>query len=263
MQVGCNTVLFGGVDLETALTNVAWAGYEYVELAAIKGMCEHLRLEPERSDVGEVRRLLAEHNLRATAMEAATTDRSRLDGLFGLAGELGITIVNIGSGGVSGDEESTKQAIAHIADLARLAGGHGLRLAVKPHVGQAIYDGATALRLMDEVREPALGLNFDPSHLFRANEEPADVARRWGKHIVTSHFRDCASREQRVGPPETQIPGRGIVDIPATLRALKGTGYGGPLNLEVIGAGGYQLSRAMGIAAESRGYLRRCFQELE
>jgi hypothetical protein len=47
------------------------------------------------------------------------------------------------------------------------------------------------------------------------------------------------------------------------LRALKGTGYGGPLNLEVIGAGGYQLSRAMGIAAESRGYLRRCFQELE
>jgi sugar phosphate isomerase/epimerase len=263
MQLGCNTVLFGGVDLETAITHVAWAGYEYVELAAIKGMCEHLRLEPERSDVREVRRLLGEHNLQATAMEAATTDHSRLDGLFELAGELGISIVNIGSGGVSGDEESTKHAIAHIADLARLAGSHGLRLAVKPHVGQAIYDGRTALRLMDEVREPALGLNFDPSHLFRADEEPAEVARRWGKHIVTSHFRDCASREQKVGPPETQIPGRGIVDIPGTLRALKEIGYGGPLNLEVIGAGGYPLSRAMGVAAESRGYLRRCFQELE
>jgi sugar phosphate isomerase/epimerase len=262
MQLGCNTVLFGGVDLATALTHVAWAGYEYVELAAIKGMCEHLRLGDDATDIQEVRRLLAENNLQATAMEAATTDRSRLEGLFGLANGLGIAIVNIGSGGVTGDEESTKEAIDHIGELARLAGRYGVRLAVKPHVGQAIYNGATALRLMSEVREPALGLNFDPSHLFRANEEPDEVARRWGEHIVTSHFRDCASREQRVGPPETQIPGRGIVDIPATLRALKETGYSGPINLEVIGAGGYQLSRAMGIAAESRGYLRRCFQEL-
>src|SRR5581483_6537364 len=129
-------------------------------------------------------------------------------------------------------------------------GRHGLRLAVKPHVGQAIFNADTALRLVTEVRDPALGLNFDPSHLYRAGEEPSEVARRWGKHIVTSHFRDCLSREQRVGPPETQIPGRSSVDIPATLRALQATGYGGPLNVEVIGAAGYDLSRAMGIAAE-------------
>ena len=49
----------------------------------------------------------------------------------------------------------------------------------------------------------------------------------------------------------------------ATLRALKNTGYAGPLNLEVIGAASYDLSRQMGIAAESRGYLHRCLQELK
>ena len=106
------------------------------------------------------------------------------------------------------------QAIAHIGDLAALAGRHGLRLAVKPHVGQAIYNAETALRLVDEVREPALGLNFDPSHLIAPARSRSEVAHRWGRHIVTSHFRDCLSREQRVGPPETQIPGRGSVDIP-------------------------------------------------
>jgi sugar phosphate isomerase/epimerase len=173
----------------------------------------------------------------------------------------GCPIVNIGSGGTSGDEESTVRAIEHIGQLARLAGTFGVRLAVKPHVGQAIYNADTALRLVAEVREPALGLNFDPSHLYRANEEPPAVARRWGQHIITSHFRDCASREQRVGPPETQIPGRGTVDLPGTLRALREVGYAGPLNLEVIGAGQYPLSRAMGIAAESRGYLSRCLEE--
>lgn len=263
MRLGCNTVLFGGVDLTTALAHIAWAGYRCVELAAIAGMCEHVRPELDPAGVRGVRQLLADHGLEATALEAATTDRARLEGLFALAGDLGAPIVNIGSGGTTDDEESMKAAIAHIGELARLAGRHGLRLAVKPHVGQAIYNGATALRLMDEVREPALGLNFDPSHLFRAGEDPEAVATRWGDRIVTAHFRDCASRAPRVGPPETQIPGRGIVAIPATLRALRDAGYAGPLNLEVIGAGGYELSRAMGIAAESRGYLHRCLQQLD
>ena len=262
MQLGCNTVLFSTVDLATALTHIAWAGYQHVELAAVAGMCEHVSPAFDPAGVREVRRMLADQGLEATAMEAATTDRTRLEALFGLAGELGVPVVNVGSGGITGDDESTRQAIAHIRELAGLAGRYGVRLAVKPHVGQAIYNGATALRLMDAVREPALGLNFDPSHLFRAGEEPQEIAQRWGAHIITAHFRDCPHRGQGPGRPEEQIPGRGIVDIPATLRALDAIGYAGPLNLEVIGATEYPLSRAMGIAAEARGYLHRCLQEL-
>lgn len=262
MRVGCNTVLFASVDLATALEHVAYAGYEHVELAAIRGMCEHVNPGLGPNHVREVRGLLENSGLTATAMEAAATNRERLEKVFGLANELRVPIVNIGSGGESGDEESTKKSIANIAELAQLAGEHELRLAVKPHVGQAIYNGATALRLMDEVRESALGLNFDPSHLFRADEEPQEIAKKWGERILTSHFRDCASRERAVGPPENQIPGRGIVDIPATLKALKESSYNGPLNLEVIGAFDYTLPRAMSVAAESRGYLRRCLQEI-
>ena len=258
MKLGCNTVLFGAVGLETALDQIAFAGYEYVELAAIAGMCEHLSLD---SDPSQVKGLIADHGLTATAIEAATTDPDRLRGIFELARALEIPIVNIGSGGKSADEESTRASIGHIRGLARIAGDHGVRLAVKPHVGQAIYNGDTAMRLMDEVSEPALGLNFDPSHLFRADEDPAEIARRWGPRILTSHFRDCAGRERQVGPPPTQIPGRGIVDIPGTLAALRSVGYDGPLNLEVIGARDYTLAQAGSIAAEARGYLNRCLQE--
>jgi sugar phosphate isomerase/epimerase len=170
--------------------------------------------------------------------------------------------VNIGSGGKTGDEESTKQAIALIREIAAMAADAGVKLAVKPHVGQAIHDSATGLRLMNEVSSPVMGLNFDPSHLYRANENPEEVAPKWGSRILTSHFRDCPHREGNPGLPEQQIPGRGVVNIPATLKALKAAGYAGPLNLEVIGAAKYDLSRAMGIAAESRGYLHRCLQEI-
>jgi sugar phosphate isomerase/epimerase len=259
MKLGMNTVLFGMADLPTALQHVAWAGYRYVELAGIAGMCEHVG---PGADAGAVKGLLAEHGLEVTAMEAATTDRERLTKLFAVAREIGIPIVNIGSGGKTGDEESTKAAIAHIRELAKLAADSGVKLAVKPHVGQAIHNGETGLRLMNEVDAPALGLNFDPSHLFRANETPQEVASRWGSRILASHFRDCPWREGSPGEPWQQIPGRGAVDIPSTLEALKDAGYAGPLNLEVIGAANYPLSRAMGIAAESRGYLHRCLQEV-
>jgi sugar phosphate isomerase/epimerase len=77
-----------------------------------------------------------------------------------------------------------------------------------------------------------------------------------------SSFRDCPHREGNPGTPDQQIPGRGVVNIPATLKALKAAGYAGPLNLEVIGAAKWELSRAMGVAAEARGYLHRCLQEI-
>lgn len=262
MQLGCNTVLFAGTDLDKALTHIAWAGYRYVELAAIRGMAEHIQPDMDHADAKRIRETIAGHGLQVTAMEVGVPDRSRLEPLLSLAEEIGVPIVNIGSGGTTGDEESVKQAISTIAELADVTARHGLRLAVKPHVGQAIHDSKTGMRLMDQVDHPALGLNFDPSHLYRANENPEEVATVWGARIVTSHFRDCESREQRIGPPETQIPGRGKVDIPATLRALQQASYAGPLNLEVIGTRDYEISRAMGLTAESRGYLNRCLQEI-
>lgn len=259
MHLGCNTVLFASTDLRTALQHLACAGYRNVELAAIAGMCEHVKLD---SDPEEIKDLLNEFQLVPTAMEAATLDKDRLNGLMALCSKIGVPIINIGSGGKTGDEESTVEAIKRISEFAKMAADHGVILAVKPHVGQAIYNAATGLRLVEEVDHPSMGLNFDPSHLYRANENPQDVARLWKDKIVTSHFRDCPWREGGPGTPEQQIPGRGKIDIPATLLALKEIGYTGPLNFECIGAGEYPVSRAMGIAAETRGYLHRCLQEI-
>jgi sugar phosphate isomerase/epimerase len=260
MKLGMNTVIFGSVDLETALQHVEWAGFDYVELAAIVGMAEHIKIG---DDTQRIKDLLAQHNLTVTATEAATNDRERLQGIFKLASDIGIDIVNIGSGGTTGDEESTKSSINLMRDFARMAGDAGVKLAVKPHVGQAIHNAETGLRLMAEVTEPSIGLNFDPSHLARANDNPAEVAPRWGDKIITSHFRDCPVRVPGPpGTPEQQIPGRGALDLPEILQSLKNTGYDGAINLEIIGAQGYEISRSMGVAAEARGYLRRCFQEI-
>jgi sugar phosphate isomerase/epimerase len=264
-RLSCNTVLFGMVDVETALQHVAWAGYDGVELAALPPMADHVDVEQGQAYAERIRRLAGDLGLSLVAIEAASRDSAWIESVLPVAAALQVPVVAIGSGGKTGDEASYRQSVETVAGFAAAAGRHGVKLAVKPHVGAAVYNTETALRAWREIGSPHLGLNFDPSHLHRAGEDVAEAARQMGSAgaILHSHFRDCASREQRVGPPETQVPGRGEVDIPGTLRALAASGYDGVLTLEVIGAKQYPLARAMGVAAENRGYLNRCLQELD
>lgn len=139
----------------------------------------------------------------------------------------------------------------------------GVKLAVKAHVGASIFNTETTMKAIKEIDSPAFGINFDPTHIYRANEDPVEFALKLGKGIIHVHIRDNReSREPRIGPPETQIAGRGVLDLPGILRALKKVGYRSVLDLEIIGTIGYELSRVMGIAAESRGYLHRCLEEM-
>lgn len=262
MKLGCNTVLFGAFDLETALRSIAWAGYAGAELSAIAGMAEHLRIDQGPEHVAEVRSLAARYGLSLTAVEVATTDPERLTRALRVAGEAGIPVVNTGPGGRSGDEETLKRSIDFLGNMALEAERLGVRLAVKAHVGAAIYNTETTLRAVQAISSPAFGVDFDPSHIFRAGEDPEIAVRALGKSLIHVHIRDCVSREPRVGPPPEQVPGRGNVNLVALLRSLKEMGYDGPVNLEIIGALKYEAWQAMGIAAESRGYLHRCMQEV-
>jgi sugar phosphate isomerase/epimerase len=261
MKLGCNTVLFGMADLATALQHIAWAGYAGAELAALPGMADHV--DPER-DAERARDIVIhadELGIDLVAMEAGGNPE-RQQRCFDLARGLSIPTICVGSGGKPDDPSSWREAIQRLRGMAKAAEIAGVTLAVKPHVGAAIYSTETALRAIQEIDSPEIGINWDPSHLYRNNEDLLASAQRLAPYIRHVHIRDCQSRDRHVGPPETQIPGRGSLDLPAILRALHEGGYDGYLDLEVIGAKNYDLARAMGIAAESRGYLTRCLQQL-
>ena len=79
MKLGVNTVLFGKYDLRTAMQHIKWAGYDAVEISAIKGMCEHLCLDTWKKDAADIKALIQDLQLPITAMEEAGLDESRLD----------------------------------------------------------------------------------------------------------------------------------------------------------------------------------------
>ena len=266
LRVGCNSVLFSMTDLDTALQHIAWAGYDGAELAYIPGMVEHVQPNEDPRYAQHIRDYAASLGLALYAIEATPNQPERIENACKIAQSLGIPIVAIGSGGKTGDEESFRQSITLGKTLAAIAKQYNIVLALKPHVGAAVYNTETALHAWRAINSPHLGLNFDPSHLLRAGEDVVEAAKQFTSAgaIVHSHFRDCLTDKigGPPGPPEEQIPGRGRIAIPAVLQTLTNGGYSGVIDLECIGAKAYPLSRAMGIAAETRGYLRCALQTL-
>ena len=56
-----------------------------------------------------------------------------------------------------------------------MAERYGVTLCVKAHVGGAIYNTPTTLRVMEEITSPAFGVDMDPCHIHRAGEDPVEA----------------------------------------------------------------------------------------
>jgi sugar phosphate isomerase/epimerase len=246
--------------MKTAFEHIAMAGYDGIEISAIDGMSEHLVLARWREIVPEIRKLAQDCHLELLAMENPSQDPERMELAFQAAVEAGIPMINIGPGGKTGDEATLQQSLDSIGRLAQRAEHYGVTLCVKAHVGAAIYNTPTTLKLMEAVNSPAFGIDMDPSHIYRANENPVEAITAVVKRVKHVHIRDCKGRQQGPGKPEDQANGRGDIDLVGYIRALHTAGYTGPVDLEIIGAKNYSLVQCAVIAAESRGHMQACLQ---
>ncbi len=262
IQLGVNSVLFGGFDFATAARHIRLAGYDGVEISAIKGMCEHLELDRWREQAGALRQIVADHGLRFLSMEVAALDEDRLMKAFEAGAEIGIPIVNVGPGGKSDVEEDFVRQTDVMAHMAERAAHFGVTLCCKAHVGGAIYNTPTTLRAMEQITSPAFGIDMDPSHIYRAGEDPSAALRAVLPRVRHIHIRDCKGRGPSPGDPPLQACGRGDIDLFAYCEAMVQGGYDGPVVLEVIGANKLELAHVAIIAAESYGYLNAVLKRL-
>ena len=178
VQLGFNTVLFGGHPLEESFRWAQACGYDGVEISAIDGMSEHLVLSRWKEIVPHIRELSTRYGLAVTAMEQPSQDPARMEQAFEAAAAIGIPVINCGPGGKTGDEASLRQAIDSLGALARRAAAFGVTLCAKAHVGQAMHNTPTTLEVLKAVNLPSFGLDMDPSHIHRANEPLAPARRR-------------------------------------------------------------------------------------
>ena len=246
--------------METAFRCISMAGYDAVELSAIDWMSDHLVLDRWQELVPQIMELSEEHGLELTAIEQPTHDSEKMDRACRAASALGIPVVNCGPAGQSDDKDSLKASIKSLASLTGIAETHGVSLCVKAHVGCSIYDTPTTLQAMEAISSPAFGIDMDPSHIYRAGEDPSEAIVQVMSRVKHVHIRDCKGRQEDPGRPEDQANGRGDIDLLRFIRVLHENGYSGALNLEIIGAREYDLERCCTIAAEARGHMQACLQ---
>ena len=252
MKLGFNSVLFGGHNVELAFKYAAVCGYDGIEISAIAGMSDHM-IGP-----AALKELSAKYNMPILAMEQPSQDPATMEAAFQAAVAMGCPIINCGPGGKSNDEASFQQSIESLGRLAAMANKYGVTLCVKAHVGAAIYNTPTTLRVLQAI--PAIGLDMDPSHIHRAGENPVEALSAVVSRIKHVHIRDCKGRQQNPGKPEMQANGRGDIDLLGYIRVLHQDKYTGPVDLEVIGAKEYELPACVAIAAEARGHMQACLQ---
>ena len=105
---------------------------------------------------------------------------------------------------------------------------------------------------------------MDPSHIYRAGENPVEAIAAVLPGVKHINIRDCpgAAEQGPPGEPYEQANGRGNIDLVGYIRVLNEHGYTGPLDLEVIGTKGkeYTLEQCCIIAAETRGHMQACLQ---
>ncbi len=260
MKLGLNSVLFGGHDMEVAFKYAQRCGYDGIEISAIDGMSEHLVLERWREIAPRVKELSKQYSLPVLAMEQPSQDAQKMEAAFQAAAEIGIPIVNVGPGGKANDESTYQGVIDSLGKLADRAKHYGVTLCFKAHVGQYAYNTPTTLKVLAAIDHPNLGLDMDPSHIWRAGEDPVEAIAAVVKRIRHVHIRDCKGRQQNPGTPQMQANGRGDIDLLGYLRVLHENGYTGPVDLEIIGAKDYEVARCVAIAAEARGHMQACLQ---
>ena len=262
MKLGANSVLFGGFGLTAAFKYTAMAGYDGIEVSAIDGMSGHLVLSRWREVAPQIKQLAADYSLALLAMEQPSQDPAIMEAAFQAANEIGVPIINCGPGGKTGDVASLRQAIDALGNLSKMAEKYGTILCVKAHVGAAIYNTPTTLEVMNAITSPAFGIDMDPSHIYRAGENPVEAIKAVLPRVKHVHIRDCKGRQEGPGDPNNQANGRGDIDLVGYVRTLHEGGYSGPLDLEIIGTKrlGYTLEQCCVIAAESRGHMQACLQ---
>ena len=249
MKLGCSTILYGKHGVDDALAGIQKAGYDGIELCAIPSMGFHIDPEAGEASWREVKQKVEDRGLIVESIGGSGNDPndrgpgSRFKNLMRAASIVGAKAVTTGTGGASGSAEDMKVAVDNFNTLTEYAKEVGTMVSIKPHVGAVVFDTPSSLEFMKQVDSDWIGLNVDPSHLWRAPEWEAGESAipKLAQYLCTGRIRDTLTHEQGIGPIPTQIPGGGAIDLKAVMDAYKQVPGLEIVTVEIVGTADWSL----------------------
>ncbi len=240
-------------DLEKALVWAKGYGLEWVEFRNVWGK---YITEFTPDEVKRARDLLAKYGLRVSVLDSAyfkttlpgTTSKfaegkgdfaanehekqeALLERAFARAKDFGTDKVRIFSYWRVDDPHTVFERVAKELDrTAEIAKREGIRLVLENEYGCNVATGAESAAMLNAVKAPSLGLNWDPGNAYAAGElkpfpdgyAPLDKKRMWHMHLKDA---------EGIGTNWRPIGG-GKIDYVGQFRAILKDGYTGTMSLE-------------------------------
>jgi sugar phosphate isomerase/epimerase len=273
MRIGVFSVLFQGLSFEAALDKIASFGLTAVEIGTGGYPGRHhcpldelLESKIAREKyLGEVKKrglIISAFSCHYEPLhpdeELARTSDEIFRNSVRLARLMDVPVVNVLSGipaGAPGDTmpnwvtcpwpahnleildyQWNDLAIPYWQGAAAFAADQGVSIGVEMHPGMIIYNVETMLRMRSEAG-PALGCNFDPSHLFWNGVDPVAAIRALGDAIVHVHGKDSYLDKANIAVNgcNDHKPYDRILDRAWTFRSI-GYGHGVETWKEIVSA---------------------------
>ncbi len=145
-------------------------------------------------------------------------------------------------GGKPSDASKDERAVELLREIAGLARPHGVRIALYPHAGDWLERVEDAVRVAGKAGRPDVGVMFNLCHWLKVGgEENLGRVLEAAKPFLFAVSLNGADRaaDVRSGKGKMILPlGEGAYDLFPLLKALKGTGYAGPVGLQCYGLPG-------------------------
>jgi sugar phosphate isomerase/epimerase len=234
-RLAATTTCYAPYRLEEALAGIASAGFRFVELAAIRGVIEHVPLDAGARSLGGIQRLLNRFSLTPVALSAHSnlqTAKGVKDALraLDLCERMGIEIMNTAVGGAADGPEDEDVFLKNIAPLSDYAARRQITITLEIH-GDLTATGLKSGNLLGKIKRPNVRINYDTANCEYFGNVRADVdlpyALPW---LGLVHLKDKIGGERVWNFPAL---GRGHVDFRKTMRMLKRARYAGPCSVEV------------------------------
>lgn len=235
-----------GISGERAFEAAARLGFSGIELG-VYGADENLAPERTREilrwkktfglDVPVVLYTLPPKRWRAGCLSSADAGLRRrviADALAigARAREIGAEILGLWLGGdrlavVDDYPRAWTWMVDGIGEIAAIASGQELSVALEYKPGEVIGNADAFLRLADAVGVAGLGLLLDTGHALYGREEPSAVLRMCGSRLVHLHLDD------NYGDCDRDLPPGAVHNFEPFFRTLKEVGYRGRLSFDL------------------------------
>ncbi len=126
--------------------------------------------------------------------------------------------------GTPGAPERVAECVRQV--LAQLPRDLDVKLTLEPHYGNALQQPEDFEYVLGQFDDPRLGLCVDTGHFHSAHVDTVALIRHFAPRIYAVHLKD------HIGTVSVGI-GRGEIDLPAEVSALREVGYAGDLTVEL------------------------------